>query len=303
MNRVSRAAMVMITFAASGLPHLGAAFIVNPTDNPSTLASAILGPGVTIVGTPTLSSQTGQSGVFADFNSGPYTQTGGGAGQFSVSLGVILTTGIATASTGTFIGGPSADLSGSGNALLSALAGTGTFDADVLTIRFTSTASVLPLRFLFASSEYPSFVGSAFVDPFAIFVNGVNVALVPGTGTRVSINSVNPGMNSSFYTQNSTPATPFNYGGVTTLLTANANVSTSSVNTIQFAIADAGDGSLDSALLIQGSGAAAVPEPASILAIPIGGGLLYALRALRGKRQSKFLILTNRETKEIRGEI
>ncbi len=285
MYRVSRTVVLLVTLAASGVVRLSAAFVVNPTDNASVLASAILGAGTTIVGTPTLLSQTGQSGVFMDFNSGPYTQTGGAAGQFNVATGVILSTGIATAGTGSFIGGPSADLSGGGNALLSALSGTTTFDADVLTIQFTSTSPTLSLRFLFASSEYPSFVGSAFVDPVAIFVNGLNVALVPGTGTPVSINSVNAATNSNFYTQNSTPATPFNYGGVTTLLTANANVSTSAVNTIQFAIADAGDGSLDSALLIQRVGTAAVPEPAGILAVPIGAGFLWALAAIRRKRR------------------
>ncbi len=270
--RIERQALLITAFAAFGATRLmGGLFTVNPTDNAATLAQTLLGPGISIVGTPALSSQPGQSGTFTDFNSGPYTQTGGSSGQYNIPSGIVLTTGVATAGTGNYIGGPNADLSGSGNPLLSALAGTSTFDADVLTVQFTSANPTLSLKYAFASAEYPNFVGSQFVDAFGIFVNGTNIALVPGTTTPVSINSVNAGMNSQYFTQYSNPGTPFNYGGATTLLTATANVSTNSVNTIQFAIADATDGNVDSALFIQGAGgAAAVPEPASILLLATG---------------------------------
>ena len=242
---------------------------VDLTDNASTLAQTLLGGSVTIVSTPTLSSEPGQSGLFTDFGSGPFVQTGGNPGQYTFPFGILLSTGVASAATGNYIGGPNADLMGSGNAQLSALTGNSTFDAAVLTIRFTTANPTLSLNYVFASAEYPAFIGSI-NDALGIFVNGSNVALVPATAMPVSINSVNANVNSSFFTQYSTPDTPFNYGGATTILTASANVSTAAVNTIQLAIADSLDGNLDSAVFIQSAGATSVPEPASLAVLAAG---------------------------------
>lgn len=280
--RLRNTASACIAFAAFGASHLlAASFTVMPTDDATTLAQAILGAGINIIGTPTLSSQPGQSGVFANFNSGPYTQTGGGSGQYTLSSGAILTTGLASAATDTYIGGANVDMSGSGDAQLSALSGTSTFDADVLSIQFTSANPTLFLNYAFASAEYPDFVGSKFVDAFGIFVNGTNVALVPGTTTPVSINSVNANVNSGFFTQYSNPGTPFNYGGLTTILTATASVSTTSINTIRLGIADASDPNLDSAVLIRGGSFTSTPEPASVALFATGLVLFGAFAVLR----------------------
>ncbi len=281
-TRSARAVLFMIVTGACSLASLNAATLsVSLNDNAFTLASTILGPGVTIVGTPTLSAMPGQSGVFANFNSGPYTQTGGASGMFVLPSGVILTTGIASGSEGNYIGGPSYDAQGSGDAMLSAISGSPTFDANVLTANFTTSNPLLLLTFIFASSEYPSFVGTSPSDPFAIFVNGQNVALVPGTSTPISINSINPNTNAKYFTQYSTPSTPFNYGGATTVLTASAAVSTSSVNTIRIAIADAGDATLDSALFVQAGSVAAVPEPATWLLSVIAAGIFVLFARFR----------------------
>lgn len=258
---------------------------VDLTDNAAVLAQALLGGSVTIVGTPTLSSQPGQSGLFTDFSSGPFVQTGGSSGQYSLGSGIVLSTGVASAATGTFIGGPNADLFGGGNPLLSALSGSSTFDADVLTVQFTSVTPTLSLNYVFASAEYPAFIGNI-SDALGIFVNGANIALVPGTTTPVSINSVNAAANSSFFTQYSTPDTPFNYGGATTILTATANVSTNAVNTIQLAIADALDGNLDSAVFIQGARAISVAEPTSLMVLSAGLLSLGATAAGRRKQRA-----------------
>lgn len=284
--RLSRTALAVVVLGASSASHSAtAALMVDLTDDAATLAQTILGPGVTIVGTPTLSSQPGQSGIFTGFDSGRYIQTGGNPGQYSIPSGIILSTGVASAAVGNFIGGPSADLFGSGSPQLSAISGTSTFDADLLTFQFTSTRPTLSLNYAFASAEYPAFIGG-FRDAFGIFVNGVNIALVPGTTMPVSINSINAGVNADLFTQYSDPATPFNYGGVTVLLTATANVSTNAVNTIQLAIADALDGNLDSAVFIQGDSPTPVPEPGGLAMLSTGLLWLGASAATRRKQRA-----------------
>ena len=285
MNRLlRRVALALITLAGFGASRsLAAPLAVDLTDNATTLAQAILGSGITLVGTPTLSSQPGQSGLFRSFDSGPYIQTSGNSGQFNIAAGVLLTTGIASGAEGNFIGGPNADAFGSGDPRLSALSGTTTFDANVLRFQFTSANPFLSLRYAFASAEYPASIGS-FADVLGIFVNGTNVALVPGTTTPVSINSVNADVNADRFTQYANPNTPFNYGGVTTLLTARANVSTNSVNTITISIADSVDGSVDSAVLLQGGSLTAVPEPTTLLLFPAGAVCLGAFATFRRKR-------------------
>ena len=67
------------------------------------------------------------------------------------------------------------------------------------------------MSILFASTEYPTFVNSPFNDVFAFFVNGVNVAVVPGTNDPVTINKINAGnpvgfqvSNPQYFTQYST---------------------------------------------------------------------------------------------------
>jgi len=284
----ARTALVWAAFAGFGIAHLQAApFAVTLVDDPTTLASNIFGPGITIVGTPTLSSLPGQSGVFSNFSSGPYTQSGGASGAYNLASGIILTTGIASGAEGDYIGGPSFDASGLGDAALSAISGSSTFDADILSVSFRSANPTLTLNFVFASSEYPTVGGTLPADPIGIFVNGSNLALVPGTTTPISTGTVNGNTNSGFFTQYSNPATPFNYGGATTILTARANVSTSSVNTIRFAIADAGDGSVDSALLIQGGSVQAVPEPSTWMLSLTGAGLLYGFVFFRGRARAQ----------------
>lgn len=282
--RSGPAALCWAVLIALGVAQLQAApFSIALSDDPAELAASIFGPGVSVVGTPVLSSQPGQSGLFTNFSSGMFTQSSGAAGMYNLPAGIILTTGIASGAEGSYTGGPSYEAFGSGDPMLSALSGGPTFDANILSFQFTSLNPTLSLNFVYASAEYPSSVGSTFGDPFAIVLNGVNLALVPGTATPVSINSINAVNNSNYFTQYSTPGTPFNYGGATTVLNATANVSTSGINTITFAIADGGDGSLDSALLIQGISPTPVPEPSTALLCAAAFGLFCAGSAARRK--------------------
>ena len=49
-----------------------------------------------------------------------------------------------------------------------------------------------------------------FNDIFAFFLNGSNIALIPGSQVQIRINSVNASSNSQFFTDNTLPAAPLN---------------------------------------------------------------------------------------------
>jgi hypothetical protein len=141
-----------------------------------------------------------------------------------------------------------------------------TFDASVFSFNFIPDSDTVMIRYVFASEEYNEFVNSVFNDVFAFFVNGENFALIPGTMTPVSINNVNNGeapagqpangpcMNCQFYRDNadlSNPPLNTEMDGLTTVLTLVAPVIAGETNTFKMAIADAGDGVLDSAVFIE----------------------------------------------------
>ena len=90
---------------------------------------------------------------------------------------------------------------------------------------------------------------------FGFFVNGQNVALIPGTNLPVSINNVNGGMNPLFYINNEfSPAlapVDTEMDGLTTVLTAQVQVNPDVTNHIKLAIADAGDDAVDSNVFIK----------------------------------------------------
>jgi hypothetical protein len=144
---------------------------------------------------------------------------------------------------------------------LSAAAGVSTNDASVLEFDFIPGSSSISFTFVFGSEEYPEFVGS-FNDGFGIFVNGVNVALVPGAGVPVTINNVSPLTNSSWYVDNSSGLYNTQLDGFTKPIPVSAAVNPGVVNHIKFAVADALDYSLDTMVFIQaGSLTAFTPTP------------------------------------------
>ncbi len=218
------------------------------------------------------------------------TFTGGNGCGLPIESGVILSSGWITNAigpnsdngldaAGVHGGGPS-DLGRPGDDDLNDLVGnSGTTDAAVLEFDILST-NAFPLRFryIFASEEYPEWIGS-YNDPFAIFVitnrvgtNWMNsitndLALVPGTGNLpVSVNSINggctadwyghqiPSTNPQYYIDNHDPnysaltgavaAPVFNiqYDGMTVLLTVETPVLANATTHIKLAISDYGGG-------------------------------------------------------------
>lgn len=260
------------------------AIVVTTTSDATQLVETILGNGISIVGTPVLTGQPAQFGVFED-----------GGAQVDFDEGIVLSTGLAS---GINDGDPDANLLSDG------LGGSGTpliadsNDAAVLEFQFqfdnADNGTAISFEYVFASEEYLEFVGSQFIDEFRLIVDGQDLALV--NGSPVNIDNVNDTTNSAFFIDNETLETPttadlpFAFDGLTTVLTAESTALGLGVITAQLVIADVGDEVLDSAVFIRAStfdaqpGGPIVPVPGA-LPLMLGGGALLA-RA-RGKTAKK----------------
>jgi hypothetical protein len=188
------------------------------------------------------------------------TFTGGVADGLDIDEGVIMSTGkVSTAAGPNTSEGTSTSFGLPGDAGLDALiAPRTTHDAIILEFDAVTTSSTFSIRYIFASEEYKEYVGSAFNDVFAFFVDGSNIALVPGSSDPVAVNTINHKKNTGLYKDNPANSGKFgtSFDGFTVQLTAVASVSAGTPHHIRLAIADATDTILDSAVFIAKGGIA-----------------------------------------------
>ena len=263
---------VLLAGAAALTCDQASAVLITTTNDATTLASTILGSGINISNVSYLGA-SGASGTF----------TGGLSSGLGIDTGIILSTGSAALATGP----NTSDSEGVNNGLaglasLDALIpGFLTRDATLLSFDFTSAGGDLFFNYVFASEEYNEFVGSAFNDIFAFFVDGINIATLAGTSIPVSINNLNCGNPfgtadnfCSLFNNNESGAFNLQYDGFTDVLTASFLGLSAGQHTLQLAIADAGDGILDSAVFLQAGSVSdtptSVPEPATLVLFGIG---------------------------------
>lgn len=146
-----------------------------------------------------------------------------------------------------------------------------TRDACVLEFDFYPATDNITFQYIFGSEEYNEYTNSDFNDVFGFFLNGQNIALIPGTNIPVSINSINGGKP---YGENASHPELFinndlqdgggdydtQMDGFTQVLTVSAAVTPNQKNHIKLAIADAGDFAFDSFVVIR-SGSFAANHP------------------------------------------
>jgi hypothetical protein len=260
--------LAVATIFALGLQS-AQAFTVTPTGDATTLANTLVGSnsGLTIQNA-TYTGAANASGVFSN------------GGNIGIDSGIILTTGNAVGAVGpNSIASYTGDNGLGGDSQLTALAGgASTFDASTLAFNFTTDTGSISFSYIFASEEYPEFANQGFSDVFGFYINGSNIAFVPGTSSPVSIDTINAGINSSYYVSNSGASLNListQYDGLTTILTATISGLTIGVNnTLKLSIADVGDAAYDSAVFLQAGSLSssatppviAVPEPSPLMA-------------------------------------
>lgn len=202
---------------------------------------SLLGPGVTKVDDVTVGG-VDQWGHVEGFVPGKKTW--------------VLSTGKIADALGTPSAFASTNLGRDGDPQLSALAGYPTHDAASYTVTLKPTGSTLHVRYVFASEEYPEFVGSSYNDVMVVLVDGKNCATVPGTDTPVAVNTINDHTNSGSYVDNSSGAAGYSTSmdGLTVPLTCSVPVTPGKQVTVRIAVADTTDHIYDSAVALVDGG-------------------------------------------------
>lgn len=218
----------------------------------TTLSAAVLasGSGISIVGgTQTYQGNATfpQSATYTGFNLAP---SSGSTPTLTLSNGVLLTSGHAdmpltntTSSYSNAIG----TATGSGpNALLSALSGTNTNDANVISFSFTVDPgkTSVSAKFVFGSDEYPT---QSVTDIFGFFVDGVNYARFPNgdliSNTGGQTNFIDNPVGGGLY--------GIEYNGLTQVFTVIGLLDPLlTTHTISFGVADTNDSVWDSGVFI-----------------------------------------------------
>jgi len=253
-NAPLTAGLATFIFVAAGAASAGMAVLDLNVLKPVDLVKTLVGCGVT-VGDFRYVGDTSAAGVFM-----------GGTGIIGGTIfdqGIILSSGKASSIIGPNKSDGTSDsfTPDRSDPDLSGLALQDTHDASVLEFEFTPSSTYVTFDYVFGSEEYNEWV-FAFNDVFAFFLNGANVALVPGTTTPVSINTVNGGnpygigaVNPFYFVNNDLddggPSYNTEMDGFTTMLTVNAPVKANQRNWIKLAIADGGDQALNSWVLIR----------------------------------------------------
>lgn len=243
----------LIVLALGSWSGLSAQMVIENTLTPTQLVEDVmLGPGVA-VSNITFSGTANQIGYFDAINA-----------NFTIPEGVVMSTGNVTDVPGAGIDFASTGQGGGGNTDLDVISSASTNDAVVLEFDFVPTGDSVKFDYVFASEEYPEFVDAGYNDVFAFIISGpgfsgpfanggVNIALLPGTTTPVTIDNVNAGSNSQYFIDNQFNSNPNGiiFDGYTVTLTALAQVECGETYHLKFAIADGGDEVYDSGVFLE----------------------------------------------------
>lgn len=208
------------------------------------MAETIFGDGVTVV-SATYTGDDRSSAIYSG---------GSSLGLDILDTGVILSTGLVTNFTNSGGGGTNQYFSTSSNTkgidnnpLFDALAGTDTYDASWLDVDFIPETEMMTMSFVFTSEDYINLTTSDYLDMIGIWVNG---ELIETTIGDISVTGVNGTTNENLFIDNSGTVYPTEMDGLTVTLSVSFVVNPNEVNSIRIGIADVGNSSNNSTILI-----------------------------------------------------
>ncbi len=152
------------------------------------------------------------------------------------------------------------------NDLENALNESNTTNATILEFDFTSVATQISFRYIFASEEYQEGNSNTcqYSDLFGFLIRPVNeqqyenIALVPNTQTPVKVTTVHPeipggcdAINEAYFESWNGPNSPINFNGQTKVLTATTNVIPTETYHVKLVIADEQNYRYDSAVFLE----------------------------------------------------
>jgi gliding motility-associated-like protein len=244
--------LVLLSFCTNGQ------LVVNGNITNAALITDLFGPGVKVTNL-VVNCDTGQYGSF--------NAAGTGLG---VNNGILMTNGSVYGAIGpndtTMISSTCVGTSSS-DACIGTIASGTQHDPCIITFDIIPNCDTMQMNYVFASEEYPDFVGQ-YDDAFGFFINGpkpgggtyncTDVALIPGSTTPVSINTVNDGTNPGYFRVNTVPTSPtynsIKYNGLTVPLVAVIPVIPCQTYHMEIAIVDIGDCFYDSGVFLQYQG-------------------------------------------------
>jgi hypothetical protein len=229
-----------------------AELITEPSTSANLLAQKLIGTGVAISNIQLRGSSV-STGIFT-----------GGQDIIGFDSGIILSNGDIAHVQGPNINGHASKVNflPGDEQLATLIPGYNTFDASVIEFDFVPQGNIIKFEYVFASEEYNEWVNTAYNDVFGFFLNGVNIAKIPGTDITVSINNINGGnpygqnmSNPQYYVNNSVADGGGHIytgmDGLTIVLTAQASVTAGQTHHLKLAIADGGDYTWDSNVFIK----------------------------------------------------
>ena len=229
---------------------ISAQLVVTPSGGNYTqlVQNNLVGPGVTISNV----QYTGGAGQIGSFTAGGNTNLGLAGGIVMATCNVNNIPGPASTSM-------SNNMNGAGVAELTQIVGVQTRDGAVLSFDVLPQANTITFRYVFASEEWPENPNpnAQYYDAFAFFISGpgfpnpTNIALLPSL-QPVSIQTVNPATNTQYYVDNGV-STTIKFDGLTTVLTATAQVQPCQSYSLKLMIADAVNGFKDSGVFLEAS--------------------------------------------------
>ncbi|MGB0838972.1 MAG: choice-of-anchor L domain-containing protein [Chitinophagales bacterium] len=257
MKKLNNSLLVFFASCLFAYTSINAQLIVESGLTADELAQILVGEGLE-VSNASLDCADGASGEFDGVNT-----------SLDIPGGIMLTSGqIENAIGPNDAGGTGTNNGEDGDPDLDDISSASTFDACVLEFDFVPFQENLSFRYVFGSEEYLEFVDGGFNDVFGFFISGgtefpvpVNIALIPGTTTPVSIDNVNNEDFPEYFVCNGAednncngtgdPTSTIEYDGYTVVLTAETTVTPCETYTLKLAVSDAGDGILDSGVFLQ----------------------------------------------------